>query len=635
MKKINLKALYPHLIAIITFIIIAYLYFLPTLEGKIVHQSDISSWRGAANEIIDYREKNGEEPLWTNAMFSGMPTTMISTLYSGNYLENIYKQLFIGKAPANFIVIAMVSFYFLLLAFGVNYWLAAIGALAFGFCSYNFQIIQVGHNAKMVAIAFMPAVLASLVYSFRKNRWLGAVLFGITLSFEIMANHPQITFYLAFITIFYGVAQLYSAIKEKALPNFLKTIALLIVAAGLAGATNVNHLWPTWEYGKYTMRGGSELTLNQKNQTKGGLDKEYATAWSYGIDESLNLLIPNFKGGASAGALSKNSETYKFLKSAGAPNADQMIKQMPLYWGPQAFTAGPMYMGAIAIFLFVLGLVLIKGPMKWWIVGISLLALLLGWGRNFMALSSFFYDYVPLYNKFRVPSMMLVVLQVTIPLLGIYTLNKILNGCFERQVLVKALKISLGITAGICALFALIPGLAGNFSAPIDAQAESLLRTDAFRSLAFILLAGAVIWAWMIQKLKVTQVAMIMGLLILADMWTVDKRYLNNDHFVTQREFNSQYKLRPADNAILTDKDPNYRVLDLSVDVFNDSHTSYFHKTIGGYSAAKLQRYQDMIDYFIIPEIQNLGNALKQSPTLSTIEGSLSQQKALNMLNAK
>ena len=305
MKKINLKALYPHLIAIITFIIIAYLYFLPTLEGKIVHQSDISSWRGAANEIIDYREKNGEEPLWTNAMFSGMPTTMISTLYSGNYLENIYKQLFIGKAPANFIVIAMVSFYFLLLAFGVNYWLAAIGALAFGFCSYNFQIIQVGHNAKMVAIAFMPAVLASLVYSFRKNRWLGAVLFGITLSFEIMANHPQITFYLAFITIFYGVAQLYSAIKEKALPNFLKTIALLIVAAGLAGATNVNHLWPTWEYGKYTMRGGSELTLNQKNQTKGGLDKEYATAWSYGIDESLNLLIPNFKGGDSAGALSK------------------------------------------------------------------------------------------------------------------------------------------------------------------------------------------------------------------------------------------------------------------------------------------------------------------------------------------
>lgn len=647
MKRLNLKAYYPHIFAVILFILIGYVYFSPVLEGKIVNQSDISSYVGAAKETNDYREShNGEEPLWTNSMFSGMPTTMISTNYKGNYLRSLYDQLFWGPRPASYLILGLVCFYFLMLALGVNPWLSILGALIFGFCSYNFQIIQVGHNAKMVAIAFMPAVLASIVYAFRKNRWLGAVLFGIALSFEIMANHPQITFYLAFITLFYGIAQLYTAIKGKAFPAFLKTTVLLVVAAGLAGATNVNHLWPTWEYGKYTMRGGSELTLNQKNQTKGGLNKEYATAWSYGIDETFNLLIPNFKGGASAGALSKNSETYKFLKSAGAPNADQMIKQMPLYWGPQAFTAGPMYMGAIAIFLFVLGLILIKGPMKWWIAGISLLALFLGWGRHFMALSGFFYDYIPLYNKFRVPSMILVVLQVTIPLLGIYTLNKILNGCFERKVLVKGLKISLGVTAGICALFALIPGLAGNFSAPIDAQAEwlqqylpadreALLRSDAFRSLAFILLAGAVIWAWMIQKLRVPQVAIIMGLLILADMWTVDKRYLNNDHFVTQREFNNQYKLRPADKAILTDKDPNYRVLDLAVDVFNDSHTSYFHKTIGGYSAAKLQRYQDMIDYFIIPEIQNLGNDIKQSPTLSSIEESLSRQKALNMLNAK
>lgn len=647
MKQLNLKAYYPHIFAIILFVIIGYVYFSPVLEGKIVNQSDISSYVGAAKETNDYRAAhNGEEPLWTNSMFSGMPTTMIGTNYKGNFLKTVYNQLFWGPRPASYLILGLVCFYLLLLAFGVNPWLSILGALIFGFCSYNFQIIQVGHNAKMVAIAFMPAVLAAAVYAFRKNRWLGAVLFGIALAFEIMANHPQITFYLAFIILFYGIAQLYKAIKAKALPAFFKTAILLVVASGFAAATNVNYLWPTWEYGKYTMRGGSELTMNQDQQTKGGLDKQYATAWSYGIDETFNLLIPNFKGGASAGALSKNSETYKFLKSAGAQNPDQMIKQMPLYWGPQAFTAGPMYMGAIAIFLFVLGLILIKGPMKWWIVGISVLALFLGWGRHFMALSSFFYDYIPLYNKFRVPSMMLVVLQVTIPLLGIYTLNKILNGCFERKVLVKGLKISLGITAGICAVFALIPGLAGNFSAPVDAQAEwlqqylpaereSLLRTDAFRSLAFILLAGTVIWAWIIQKLKVTQFAIIMGLLILADMWTVDKRYLNNDHFVTQREFNNQYKLRPADKAILTDKDPNYRVLDLAVDVFNDSHTSYFHKTIGGYSAGKLQRYQDMIDYFIIPEIQSLGNDIKQSPTLSSIEESLSRQKALNMLNAK
>ena len=562
-------------------------------------------------------------------------------------MKNVYDSLFVGPRPASYLILGLVSFYLLLLAFGVNPWLSIVGALAFGFCSYNFQILQVGHNAKMVAISLMPMVLASVVFAFRKNRWLGAVFFGITLAFQIMANHPQITYYLAFIVLFYGIAQLYKAVKAKALPAFLKTVTLLVVAVLFAAATNINHLWPTWEYSKYTMRGGSELTLNQNSQTKGGLDKEYATAWSYGIDETLNLMIPNFKGGASGGALDKNSETYKFLNSQGASNADQIIQQLPLYWGEQAFTAGPMYMGAIAIFLFVLGLVLIKGPMKWWIVGISLLALFLGWGRNFMFLSSFFYDYIPLYNKFRVPSMILIVLQLTIPLLGIYTLNKILNGEYEKKTLLKGLKIAVGVTGGICALFALLPGLAGSFVSPADSQypdwlrqylpqdRESLLRSDAFRSLVFILLACIVIWAWMIQKIKSTHVVIVMGLLILADMWTVDKRYLNNDHFVKQREFNNQYQPRPVDQAILADKDPNYRVLDISVNTFNDSHTSYHHKTIGGYSAAKLQRYQDIIDYFIYPEMQSIGKTLESSPTLSAMEESLSKQTVLNMLNTK
>lgn len=647
MKKINLKPLYPHVFAIILFVIIAYAYFPALLEGKIVQQSDISSWRGAANEVIQYREQTGQEPLWTNSMFSGMPTTMISTLYKGNYLDVIYNNLFAGPRPASYLILAFFSFYLLMLSFGVRSWLAVVGALAFGLCSYNFQILQVGHNAKMVAIAFMPMVLGATVYAFRKNKWLGAVFFGITLSFEITANHPQITFYLAFIILFYGIAQLYKAIKSKCLPTFLKTSALLVLAAGLAAGTNVNHLWPTWEYSKYTMRGGSELTNNSSSQTKGGLDKEYATAWSYGVDESLNLLIPNFKGGASGGELSKNSETYKFLKNAGAQNPDQMIKQLPLYWGQQAFTAGPMYMGAIAIFLFVLGLILIKGPMKWWIVGISLLALLLGWGRHFMFLSSFFYDYIPLYNKFRVPSMMLIVLQMTIPLLGIYTLNKIFQGDFERKTVMKGLKISLGITAGICVIFALIPGLAGSFTSAADSQypdwlqqslpqdRESLLQSDALRSLAFILLTGAVIWAFIFQKLKMQQAVMIVGVLILADMWTVDKRYLNNDHFVHQREFNNQYQPRPVDQTILSDKDPNYRVLDLSVNTFNDSHSSYHHKTIGGYSAAKLQRYQDMIDYFIIPEMQSLIKEIQQTNSLTSIDENLAKQEVLNMLNTK
>lgn len=647
MKNIPLKKLYPYIGAFLLFVVIAYVYFPPLFEGKIVHQSDISSWRGAANEAIEFREKTGQEPLWTNSMFGGMPTTMISTIYKGNYLQQLYNNLFWGPRPASYLILAFVSFYLLMLSLGVRSWVAIAGALAFGFCSYNFQIMQVGHNAKMVAIAFMPMVLASVVFAFSRNRWLGAVFLGISLAFEIMANHPQITFYLAMVILFYGGAQLYLAIKNKTLPSFIKTGVLLLVAAGLAAGANVNHLWPTWEYTKYTMRGGSELTLNQQNQTENGLNKEYATAWSYGIEETFNLLIPNFNGGASAGELGKNSETYKFLKQAGAQQADQIIKQLPLYWGPQSFTAGPMYMGAVAIFLFVLGLVLIKGPMKWWIASLSLLVLLLGWGRHFMVLSNLFYDYVPLYNKFRVPSMILVVLQLTIPLLGSYTVWKIVKGDFERAVVLKGLKISLLIVGGICALFVLLPGLAGSFSATADSNypdwlqqclpqdRKALLRSDALRSLVFVVLTAGCIWGIVRGKLKMERLLIVLCVLLALDMWTVDKRYLNNGHFVTQREFNNQFQARPVDKIILEDESLDYRVLDLSVNTFNDSHSSYFHKTIGGYSAAKLQRYQDLIDYFIAPKIDAVIQEAKQGATYSSLTQSLSTDPILNMLNTK
>lgn len=647
MKNIPLKKLYPYIGAFLLFVVIAYVYFPPLFEGKIVHQSDISSWRGAANEAIEFREKTGQEPLWTNSMFGGMPTTMISTIYKGNYLQQLYNNLFWGPRPASYLILAFVSFYLLMLSLGVRSWVAIAGALAFGFCSYNFQIMQVGHNAKMVAIAFMPMVLASVVFAFSRNRWLGAVFLGISLAFEIMANHPQITFYLAMVTLFYGGAQLYLAIKNKTLPSFIKTGVLLLVAAGLAAGANVNHLWPTWEYTKYTMRGGSELTLNQQNQTENGLDKEYATAWSYGIEETFNLLIPNFNGGASAGELGKNSETYKFLKQAGAQQADQIIKQLPLYWGPQSFTAGPMYMGAVAIFLFVLGLVLIKGPMKWWIASLSLLVLLLGWGRHFMVLSNLFYDYVPLYNKFRVPSMILVVLQLTIPLLGFYTVWKIVKGDVEREIVLKGLKISLLIVGGICALFVLLPGLAGSFSAAADSNypdwlqqclpqdRKALLRSDALRSLVFVVLTAGCIWGIVRGKLKMERLLIVLCVLLALDMWTVDKRYLNNGHFVTQREFNNQFQARPVDKIILEDESLDYRVLDLSVNTFNDSHSSYFHKTIGGYSAAKLQRYQDLIDYFIAPKIDAVIQEAKQGATYSSLTQSLSTDPILNMLNTK
>ncbi len=652
MKKIDLKQLLPYIVAVVLFAILSFVYFSPLLEGKVVNQSDISSNVGAGKELRDFEQKTGEVTLWTNSMFSGMPTVMISSQTKGNYLEYIYNKMFIGPRPASYILLTMVSFFLLMLAFGVSPWLGIIGSIAFAFCAYNFQLIQVGHNTKMVAIALMPMVLAGLVYAYQKNALLGALFWGIALTFEIMASHPQITFYLGMIALFYVVAQLYTAIKNKTLPLFLKTSILILLMTALAAGSNVNHLWQTWEYSKYTMRGGSELkevNRNAATQTKSGLDKEYATtSWSYGIDETANLLIPDFKGGASSGALSEKSETYKMLKQGGAKNAEQMIRQMPTYWGEQAFTAGPMYMGAIAVFLFILGLVLIKGPMKWWIAAISLLALLLGWGRHFMWLSNLFYDHVPLYSKFRVPSMILVILQLTIPLLGFYTVDKIFKEGYDKKALAKGLKIAGGITAGFCALFVLMPGIAGNFVSPADAQfpewlrqtlpadRRELLRADAIRSLIYILLAMGVVWFGYTKKLNLKYSFLILGLLVLADMWTIDKRYMNNDNFVTPREFNNIFTLRPVDKEVLRDPDPNYRVLDLSVNTFNDSHVSYHHKTIGGYSPAKLQRYQDIIEYHISPEIQSFIRDLQQGGgTMAAVDSSLAKQKVLNMLNTK
>ncbi|MDR2413492.1 MAG: YfhO family protein [Odoribacteraceae bacterium] len=641
MKKIELKTLYPLLAGVILFVIVAYAYFPSLFEGKIVRQSDISSWRAASNELLQYQRDTGEESLWTNAMFGGMPSTMISTRYKGNLLEPLYRRLFLGPRPASYLILAFTGFFLLLLAFRVDFKIAIAGALAFGFCAYNFQILMVGHNSKMVAIALMPAVLAAMVHAFRGNRWIGAGLFGIALTFEILANHPQITYYLAFIVIATGAAELARAWKEKQLRAFLKTAALLVAMTGLAAGANVNHLWPTWEYGKQTMRGGSEL-----EQKSNGLDKQYATAWSYGIEESLNLLIPNFRGGASA-PFDRDTETYKVLSRSNDPNANAIYQQLRVYWGPQSFTAGPMYMGAIAVFLFLLGILVVRGPLKRAIVAVALLALALGWGRHFMFLSDIFHDHVPLYNKFRVPSMILVILQVAIPLLGFLALDAIFKRKVERRAALAALKRAAGISAGVCLLFALFPALAGDALAAgeerlpaslrdaLRADRQSLLRADAFRSLAYILLAGGVIWAMIAGKLKQVTATVGIAALVVVDAWTIDKRYLNETHFTSNREFNNQFLPRPVDKIILQDKTLDFRVLDLTTDPFNDAHASYHHKTIGGYSAAKLQRYQDMIDRFITPEIRAFYKDLEAGPALENIEESLSRQKVLNMLNTK
>ena len=350
----NFKKILPYAGAILLFAVIAYAYAPQVLQGKIVNQSDISGWTGMSHEIVTYNENHpADRTLWTNSMFGGMPATVISVVYKGDFTQYLYDLLFVGERPASYLLISLVGGFLLCLALGANIWLSILGAIAITFCSYNMQIIQVGHNSKMVAIAFMPWVLAAVIYAYRKSMLWGALFFAFALSFQIKANHPQITYYLAMIVAGYVIWQFCAALKDKLLPRFIKVSALLLVAGALGIATNINHLWPTYEYSQYSMRGGSELAAEEGQQKSAGLDLEYATAWSYGVEETLNLLIPNFNGGASVGELGSGSETYKALQQNGYA-ADRIVKALPLYWGPQSFTAGPMYMGAITIFLAIL-----------------------------------------------------------------------------------------------------------------------------------------------------------------------------------------------------------------------------------------------------------------------------------------
>ena len=657
-----MKSFLKYIVPIIAFVVIAYAYAPQVLQGKIVDQSDISSWEGMANEIVSHNKANPDDPtLWTNSMFGGMPATSISVIYEGDFTKYIYDLLFVGARPASYLLISLIGGYLLMLAFGVNIWLATLGAIAITFCSYNMQIIQVGHNAKMVAIAFMPWVLGAVVYAYRRNAFWGALLFAFALSFQIKANHPQITYYLAMIILGFGIWQLCKAIKEKALAPFLRTSAIVLVAGLLGIATNTNHLLPTYEYAQHTMRGGTELLPDNSaeeapaatpgKKSRSGLDLEYATQWSYGIEETMNLMIPNFNGGASAGALDRQSETYKALKQGGYQGAENVIRQLPLYWGPQPFTAGPMYMGAITMFLFVLAFFVLRSGLRWWVAGVSLVALMLGWGYHMMPVSEFFFNWAPMYNKFRTVSMILVILQVLLPMTGVLAVNEILFGedyPGKGERVKKGLYWSLGLTAGVCALFAIIPSLAGSFISSSDGQLpgeiaaalandrESLLSADAWRSFFFIAAAAIVlVLGWKFKKIKPATAAIILAALVLVDLWTIDKRYLNGSHFVTKKEFKGNFAKRPVDDMILEDTDPHYRVLDLSVNTFNDSYISYHHKTIGGYSPVKLQRYQDLIERNITREIGAIAAEFGNIKTIEDAENALTYHPVLSMLNTK
>ena len=652
---------------------IAYGFVPQVLDGKIVNQSDIAGWKGMAQEALEYNKANPDDPTaWTGSMFGGMPTTAITDNFEGDWTKPLYKFIMMGKRPGSYLFVTLLGAFLLMLSIGTSKTLAVAGAIAVAFCSYNMQIIQVGHNTKMQAIAFFPWVLAGVIFTYKAalggqiRKWLpktvlGAVLFSLALSMQIKANHIQITYYLAIVIFVYAIGLLiYLCVRRKdLLKRFFSASALLLVIGCIGIATNANKLIPTYEYTPYTMRGGSELSSDSDSHNDKGLDLDYATAWSYGIGEMPNLLIPNFNGGASAGELDIDSETGKLLKRAGQPNLRQTLKQMPLYWGPQPFTAGPMYMGAITIFLFVLGLILLKGREKWWILTATLIAVLLSWGSHFMWFTKLWFEYAPFYNKFRTVSMSLIVLQVTLPMLGFYALDKVLKGGFEGRKLMKACYISYGVTAGFCLLCAVAPGVAGTFTGAVDAgqpdvlvdalvaDRQGLLKADAIRSFVLITICFALI-VWAVRggkgyvsvgdsgsRYKMTAVGVAVALIVLFDMFSVGKRFLNSDHFITPKNFEAQYEPRPVDQILFEDADPDFRVLDISINTFNSSLASYHHKTIGGYSPVKLQRYQDLIDKYITPEIRQIYDVVGNSATVQEVSENLPELKITSLLNGK
>lgn len=624
MQKLNFKGAVPHLVALAAFIIITVLYFQPLLQGKKIYQGDIVNYKGMSQEIIEHRAETGEEALWTNRMFGGMPAYQISHQTPTNYTRFVDKLLrFNLPKEASFVLLAFIGFYILLLSSGLAPPMAIAGAIGFGLTSYLFIIIEAGHNTKAHAMAYVAPVIAGVLMAYKGKLLKGAAITALFLALQFRANHVQISYYLLIVLVLLAIYEFVAAVKENKIKQFVSTTLVLFAVAILAIGANIEKLWTTYEYGKYSTRSQSELTIdgNQENKTS-GLNKDYATSWSYGKLETFNLMIPNFMGGASGSELSIDSETFQVLNQNRVPNAKNIIKRMPTYWGDQPFTSGPVYVGAVLCFLFVLGCFIVKGRIKWWLITCTLISFALAWGNNMMWLTDFFLDYVPGYNKFRTVSMILVIAELTIPFLGFLAVKELMSKKLEFVELKKHLKNALIITGGVCAAFAIVGPNMFDFVSSSDAQypdflasalqvdRASLMRSDSLRSLLFIVLTALGVYLYGSKKIKPIHFASILTLLILVDMVPINKRYLNSDDFVKARKMDKPFQMTNADKKILADDELNFRVYNTTERLDAGARTSYFHNNIAGYHGAKLKRYQEIMDLQIAKGNRSVINML-------------------------
>ena len=651
-----MKKFLPDLIAILAFIVISFIYFFPAItEDRILFQHDTVAGAGTGQEAKEYYERTGERTRWTNALFGGMPTYQMSPSYDSTepltFVQKVYHLFLPNYVWLTFIM--MLGFYILLRAFGIPAWLAGLGGIIWGFSSYFFILIAAGHIWKFITLAYIPPTIAGIVLAYRKKYLLGGIITALFMAMQILSNHVQMTYYFLFVILFMVGAFFEDAWRKKELPQFFKATGVLIVAGLIGVSINLSNLYHTYEYSKETMRGKSELKYEgaAAKQTSSGLNRDYITQWSYGIGETFSLLVPNVKGGASVPL----SRSEKAMEKAN-PMYSSLYSQLTQYFGDQPMTSGPVYVGAFVLMLFILGCFIVKGPMKWALLGATIFSILLSWGKNFMGLTDFFIDYIPMYNKFRAVSSILVIAEFTIPLLAILTLKEILTKPELLKEKLKYIYISFGLTGGLALLFAIAPRLffptyiPGNEMAalqnalpadqlsPIIANLEEmrvhLFTSDAWRSFFIVTIGTLLLLAYNAKKLKATWTVAAIALLCLGDMWSVNKRYLYDEQFIPKSEQTATFRKTQTDELILQDPSLDYRVLNFAGNTFEENNTSYWHKSVGGYHAAKLRRYQEMIDHHIAKEMQA---AYQEVATAGGQMDSVNSAKfpVLNMLNTK